>query len=199
MLCSVLIPSRNRFDKLLNCIRSVYGAASSVDGFEDFEVIVRFHNDDLDSCRRTDEIIDEFGDKVRMIYGETLKGYRSLSMFTQELINAARGRWVFHLNDDMVVTGKDWNTKLSEIPLSGVLVQPEVHELNDSVYQNDPMGPAPIHPRWALGEALTREHRYDVDMIIYRELVERRGWKVEYLHSVGVWHQWLGIEAHHVT
>jgi hypothetical protein len=195
MLASVLIPSRNRFDKLLNCIRSVYGAASYVNRFEDFEVIVRFHNDDRSSLMRAYEIDREFGDKVRVITGETFKGYESLSVFTQELIDAAKGDWVWHVNDDMVVTGNGWNVRLAEIPLTGVLVQPEIHQLNESVYPNDLAGPAPIHPRTALGDLLTREHRYDVDMIIYNELVEKRGWKVEFLHSIGVWHQWDG--AHH--
>lgn len=192
MLASVLIASRNRFDKCLGCIRSVYACASSV---HDFEVIVRFHESDKEARTRYKEIWLEFGKKVGIIWGEDYNGYDSLSIFYQELLDHAEGDWCWHLNDDMVVTGTDWNLKLREMP-GECLVQPELHQLNGSVYREDARGPAPIHPRESLGDALRVRHSPAVDDIIYTELVYIKAWPVRFLHSVGIHHQWEGAEAH---
>lgn len=195
MLASVLILSRNRFDKCLGCIRSVYSCASSDGIFDDFEVIVRFHESDKEARTRYKEIWEEFGKKVGIIWGEDYNGYGSLSIFYQELLDHAEGDWAWHLNDDMVVIGQGWNIKLGQMP-KNVLVQPESHRLNNSEYRKDPRGPAPIHPREALGNAFTRRHSPAVDEIIYLELVVKKKWQVRFLHSVGIWHQWEGLASH---
>ena len=102
---------------------------------------------------------------------------------------------MWHLNDDMIVEGENWNDKLAEIPQQGFLVQPEYHRLNQSLYRNDPSGCAPIHPRHSLGKAMDIESP-EVDKMIYNELVNVKKWQVKYLEGITVWHQWGGIESH---
>ena len=184
MLCSVLIASRNRFDKLLDCVRSVYDCASKE---ADFEVIVRLHKSDEEASRRWVELFCRW-DSVQVIWGEDHDGYQSVTRFYQELIDAAKGHWCWHLNDDMVVTGEDWNGKLAQINNHWTVVQPELHRLNDSVYANEIYGPAPIHPREALGRKLLELGGPAPDMIVFIELVVNRGWAVQFLESVGIWH-----------
>jgi len=87
----------------------------------------------------------------------------------------------------MVVTGEDWNGKLAQIKNHRTLVQPEVHRPNDSVYAKDTSGPAPIHPREALGRKLLEVGGPATDMIVFIELVVHRGWPVEFLEGVGIW------------
>ena len=93
-------------------------------------------------------------DSLHIIWEEDHDGYQSLTRFYQKLIDAAKGNWCWHLNDDMVVTGEDWNGKLAKINNHRTFVQPQIHRLNDSVYANDISGPAPIHPCEALGKKL---------------------------------------------
>ena len=185
MLCSVLIASRNRFDELLECVRSVYDCASKE---PDFEVIVRLHKSDEEASRRWAELNSCSWDSIHIIWGEDHDGYQSLTRFYQELIDAAKGDWCWHLNDDMVVTGGDWNGKLAKINNHRTFVQPQIHRLNDSVYANDISGPAPIHPREALGKTLLEIGGPATDTIVFIELVVNRGWPVEFLENVGVWH-----------
>jgi hypothetical protein len=196
MLCSVLIASRRRFDKLLRCIESVYEHSFIV---PEFEVIVRFHKTDLEARDRCVEL-DRF-ENVSAIWGEDLAGYESLGYFYNELIEQAQGKWCWHLNDDMVVIttteGKTWNTELDGVIGNYLLVQPELHQLNNSVYVFDKRGPAPIHPRKCLGKLLLRAATgAAVDSAIYEELVEKRKWQVVFLEGIGVHHQWGGVASH---
>jgi glycosyl transferase family 2 len=184
MLCSVLIASRNRFDKLLECVRSVYDCASKE---PDFEVIVRLHKSDDEASRRWLELNSRRWDSLHVIWGEDHDGYQSVTRFYQELIDAAKGDWCWHLHDDMVVTGEDWNGKLAQINNHWTLVQPEIHRLNDLVYANE-IWPAPIHSREALGRKLLEVGGPTPDMIVFIELVVNRGWPVEFLERVGIWH-----------
>jgi len=63
-----------------------------------------------------------------------------------------------------------------------------MHRLNGSVYTKDTSGPAPIHPREALGRKLLEVGGPATDMIVFIELVVHRGWPVEFLESVGISH-----------
>lgn len=196
MLCSVLIPSRKRFDKLLKCIESVYANAAI---HIPFEVIVRFHKSDVEARERCLEL-DKFPN-VLAIWGEDWDGYESLGVFYHELIQEAIGKWCWHLNDDMVVTttrpGITWTARLNVVIGANVLVQPELHQLNNSVYVFDKTGPAPIHPRTALGKVLLLPACGGaVDAMIYSELVVKRHWQVRFLEGIGVHHQWGGVESH---
>jgi len=196
MLCSVLIASRKRFDKLTDCIKSIYAHANL---YVPFEVIVRFHKSDSEARDRCTEL-DEFDGPLSAIWGEDLDGYESLGTFYHELIQASIGKWCWHLNDDMVVmsaSGSKWNERLNEVIGRNVLVQPEIHQLNNSVYVFDKAGPAPIHPREALGDLLLQPSTGGaVDAAIYRELVEKRHFPVRFLEGIGVHHQWGGIGSH---
>lgn len=198
MLCSVLIPSRKRFDQLLKCIESVYQSADMEDMTAQFEVIVRFHKSDLEARDRITEL-DQFSE-IDAIWGEDHNGYQSLGQFWYELVQVAQGDWVWHINDDMTIaTLSDckWNIELSKVPDMKHLVQPQWHNLNTSHYGNDARGPAPIHPRTALGkEFLEPDCGAAVDATIYRELVEERKWPVYFLPGIEVQHHWGGVESH---
>lgn len=182
MICSVLIPSRFKFDRLVQCIESINKSA----GGHDFEIVVRFHNDDKKSVNRIGEL-SRFVN-VRMIFGETFQGYNSLNIFAEELEDAAQGDWHWHMNDDMTVMGEGWDEQLILMP-ANVLVQPEIHQLGDEIYYKDRCGPAPIYHKTScklfrpLGPG-------GPDVQIWDSLVNKNNFEVRFLNGIGVWHRW---------
>jgi hypothetical protein len=190
MLCSFLVPSRFRFARLLKLIESIYAASET----EDFEIVVRLHEDDAGSIGRVTELNEM--PRVRYIIGKTLDGYKSLHLFTAELIDAAKGEWCWLFNDDMVLAGTGWEKQLREMDRTA-LVQPEFHWLNQSCYPRDEGGPAPCHAnRPEVAELLRRSGVPAVDVTL------RWAWKfgdqrpIRFLAGMAVHHQWGGIESH---
>ena len=191
-LCSFLIPSRFRFDRLKALIESIH-SASEPD--HDFEIIVRLHDDDNDSINGVAELSQ--WPRTRYIIGKTYDGYESLHIFTAELLEAAVGEWAWHFNDDQLLEkgGIAWEPRLRSMP-KNALVQPAIHRLNDSVYFNDAAGPAPCHANepW-VAEFLRSTGNPRVDTNLHAEFV-RRGSPIVFLTGMGVNHQWNGLEAH---
>lgn len=183
MICSVLIPSRFRFDQLHECIESVFASAHETD----FEVIVRFHNDDADSLGRLSEL-RKYGPLLRTIVGETFMGYDSLNTFFNELDKAARGDWRWQLNNDMTVMGEGWDVKLIGIQ-TDALVQPEIHKAGpQAIYPNDATGPAPLYHRDSANLFIPLPPG-GPDTAIHQAMTQN-GRPVIFLPGIGVWHHW---------
>lgn len=204
MLCTVAIPTRERFDKVLRCVQSVFRASTG--NYENFEVLLRLHRSDrMMSARLGDlEARLEPGQHFRVIWGDDLYGYRSLPAFYQELIDAAQGEYVWHVNDDMEVfgpaTGPGWDFEMHQAIQDGpCLVQPELHKLNVSVYRHHANGPAPCHARKDLGLVLAMavlQGSVAVDDIIHDYLTKNLRRPVRYMKDIGIFHNWGGFESH---
>lgn len=188
MICSVLIPSRNRFDALCRCIRSVYSTCSNE---HRVEVFVRFHSSDLESVRRAESgELHQINRNVRYFAGADYLGYDSLGRFYEELTERVSGDWHWQFNDDfeLIQNGEPWDRQLLRIPMEGFLVQPENHLLNSSHYHLDEHCPAPLYPAGALEKLGLKEFPVDIDIATHRTLVIENGWKVEYLKGLTLYH-----------
>lgn len=100
MICSVLIPSRARFDHLLNTISRFNASVSRV---ENIEIVVRFDDDDDHSLSRQDELA--LIPNVKVMVGPQKNGYRSLNEFYDQMADATSGKWVWIMNDDAYILG----------------------------------------------------------------------------------------------
>ena len=142
MICSVLIPSRGRYLRLCQAVQSIKDTAAD---FADVEVLVRADDDDAETIAVCDELLD--ADLIdHAIVGSRLGGYGSLYTFYDELAQHARGRWIWIMNDDAKVTGHGWDQQLAELSTHGLIVQPEIYQLNASAYPRCEGGAFPIVP-----------------------------------------------------
>ena len=113
IICSVLIPSRARYDRLVKTIDSVFATAADP---RRVEVIVRLDEDDEASIRQCEtlaawrkaprgvsSVTDLTENNIAVVIGPRLNGYASLSQFYEECAARARGAWLWVMNDDAVI------------------------------------------------------------------------------------------------
>lgn len=181
-LCSVLIPSRGRIDRLLNSIHSIKTNASS----NGFEILVRLDDDDHDSVSRKRELADA---GAKIVIGPRFKGWASYHDFLTELSEAATGLFIWMLNDDVLISGQPWDMRLWEAGGSEFVGHTEIHQLNGSVYHRGDRGPFPIVPRncWKrFGYERIGEH---ADVWFDKVLHQEQGWPYHFLEGVKLEHQ----------
>lgn len=182
MICSVLIPSRARPEQLFEVITSLHLTANP----KNFEVIVRIDDDDDKTQDFLDTLVHAFNN-ITIKSGSRLSGYTSHGQFYTECADSARGQWCAFFNDDTLIVGKGWDEQLKAIPATGFIVQPEFHQLNQSVYAKDACGPVPFVPTnsWKLlGQPAIPT---PTDTMMY-ELYKRHGWVTKYLEGITLWH-----------
>lgn len=185
-ICSVLVPSRARPDRLKKTISSIWDTASRP---SDVEVLVRFDDDDTVSEAAAKEIArDQRGD-VRVLFGDRGAGYPSIGDFYLELANLARGRWIWIMNDDAHVTGPGWDDQLRGIR-GDAIVQPEVYQLGASKYWNSMGGAFPCVPNgcWdKVGVEFLRGAA--VDTWLDQILRVQNSWRTVFLSGISVVHE----------
>ena len=101
-ICSVLIPSRKRFDRLIKSIRSFYDTA---DDANNFETIVRLHASCPGDTSRISEILAIDG-AIKIIVGRDKTPLEYNNMLWNECDRIAVGTWRQYWSDDMVIEGK---------------------------------------------------------------------------------------------
>ena len=175
----------------MRLIESAYQYCSHPDNIE---VIIRFDSDDGESIPRIRELA-RFGPQCRHLVGDRLKGYASVATFCQELDAVASCDWRWHLNDDMVIQRRDdtckyvpFDKQVESHPTTGVLLQPEWHQLGGSGYQFDAGGSAPIYPK-SLIEGIGMQNPPDKFLMSRAQELE---WETKFLMGVGFWHDWQG-------
>lgn len=181
MTCTVIIPSRYRFDKLLTCLESIYSSTDS----RDFEVLLKFDTDDDEFKARGHELC--VFPKCYFITAVRGGGWAHLDHEVYSVLeDKASGHWIFIGNDDMLVTG-DWLNELKRVPETGYLVQPEVSKIGPSTYEKAEGQAFPIVPKHAWKKY---SHRYPTpfDSEIHVLLVKLHGWKTWFLSGVTFWH-----------
>lgn len=137
MLLSVLIPSLFRFDQLKQSILSWHQS-----GPGEFEVLVRLHLSDQESCDRWQEL--RGGWPLKVLFSRDKLPKEGNAFLWSEMIPLAHGEWIQFWSDDMTIEGP-WvmGLKLCE---RWKVQHPEVHQLNGSVYVRDSDGPTPFVP-----------------------------------------------------
>lgn len=143
MLCSVLLPTRMRVNKLCRAVKSVFDTA---DNPQRVEVILRVHADDLDTIKAIPELLP-LG-TVRVAIGPKVE-YGKVATCFNEAAALATGQWHMQFNDDTYIIGKGWDTQLEDMDVStGPMVQPELNQLGPSGYRHDYSCPFMWYPWW---------------------------------------------------
>ena len=129
ILISVLIPTRARPDKLSRCIQSIVSTAANP---ERIEFVIWSDDDD----KGTHEAIREWpvGIEFSVLYKPRIGHARHAEMYWQ-LAQAARGRWLWIMNDDGGVipgiknqqgkSSEGWDIILEQSPVGHLIVSPD--------------------------------------------------------------------------
>jgi len=185
MLCALVFPSRGR-PALAR--RMVQSAIDSADG-TDFIAMIRIDNNDPDSGAYTREF-ESISERVVIVCGNRERGWLSGSKFCGQLAEMVpTAKWVWFLNDDMMILGKGWDTQLADIPTTGFIVQPEYHKLKNSVYPRDETSCAPITPNLIWKELGYEFPPCPVDAIL-PDLLRKKGWTTRFLEGITIFHDW---------
>ena len=130
---------------MVGLMRMIDSIVENADDPNRIEFCIRLHDDDWPTLKKIDFILGA-APHVRILIGPTLRGYADLLTFTDDLYRIATGEWVWQMNDDVVIEGKGWDTKLANMDM-GQIVMPEIHRLNDSIYKRDMRNCFHILPR----------------------------------------------------
>jgi hypothetical protein len=142
MICSILMPTRGRPDRLEKAIDSLYNSVSDLD---QIEIILKLDNDDLQSFTGLKNLKHS-----KIIVGPRKNGYDSLGDFYQEMADLAVGKWVWIFNDDVTIefskTEKSWEQQLLEFSSDGIIIHPECFTIYNQVNMHYVGGPFPFVP-----------------------------------------------------
>lgn len=161
--------------------------AESADDSQNVEFIIRLHDDEPKHLQAISEIVAA-APRVRIAVGPTLRGYASLDKFFDEAIALSTGKWIWQLNDDAIIEGQGWDTKLAEIENWKCIVIPQLHQLNESLYSNDQGSPFPMVPRGTIFTPEQQPLPYPPDTKLTSSLLES-GHKLIFLEGIKTHHQ----------
>jgi hypothetical protein len=140
ILISVLIPTRSRPEKLRRCIESIVSTAANPDRIE---LVVRMDDDD-DQSETWSDGVDRRGAEALLIVGPRIGHARHGEMYW-ELAQAARGRWLWIMNDDGGIipgiknkegkSSEGWDEILEKAPTHHLIVSPDGNFTKD-VFNN---------------------------------------------------------------
>ena len=180
-LVSILLPTRKRGLKLFGCIQSIRQSSS---GNNEYEFIVRIHRDDTDTIELIPELL-QLGN-VKIVIGYPHTGYYDLSKFYDDAAGVANGRFIWVMNDDVLVSGKPWDTALQNAPANH-LIMPAIHKLGLSTYKNDPQNPFMLMPNKCWERYGIRKFDTPFDAGLW-QLLRKNGWPTYFLPGVIVHH-----------
>ena len=110
MLVSILIPSRDRPDQLINSIKCMVQTACDPDNIE---FCIRMDEDD-EPTLDTQEEIKKLHSNIKIIVGPRLDGYESLHIFYEELCQISEGTFFYLWNDDATMLTEAWDLIISD-------------------------------------------------------------------------------------
>lgn len=181
ILCSVLLPTRLRTDQLINCIQSIVNSSS---GKHEFEIVVRIHRDDASTMARIPKLLQMANVKIVIGYPHT--GYSDLSKFYDDAASVANGRFIWVMNDDVIVSGQPWDEALNAAPKNH-LIMPETHRLGLSTYQKDHHTPFMLMPNKCWQRYGIEKFDTPFDFSLWT-MLRKNGWPTYYLPGVIVHH-----------
>lgn len=181
-LVSVLLPTRKRPERLLKCIKSIINSAS---GQNEFEIIVRIHRDDERSISLIPLLITLAN--IKIVIGYPFSGYGDLSRFYQDAAGIANGRWIWVMNDDVIISGTSWDIEVEKYAPDKILM-PSTHKLGEATYFNDQHNPFMFLPNKCWEQYGMKYFATPFDCGLWN-LMREHGWRTEYLAGVCVHHQ----------
>jgi len=185
LLCSIILPTRRRLEKLSKMVASFAGSADP----SRFDMRIKIDGDDSETINGLAEIIRNAPFDILATIAPRGNGWADLHWWDNELSSQSNAKWVWIINDDMTLEGKDWDKLLDLIPLTGFIVQPEIHRLGGSTYLRTHGGPFPIVPNgsWKqFGMTIIDE---PPDTSLDQLLRVKNGWQTKWLEGIGFWHQ----------
>jgi hypothetical protein len=216
IICSVLVPSRARYPRLVKTIDSVFATAADP---RRVEVIVRLDDDDDEESIRQFQTLVELGRvsrhgfqgvsllpaKIEVIVGPRRNGYASLSAFYEECADRARGAWLWVMNDDAIIDSankyprldgraypmqtKRWDEMLAELSSADrIIIQPELYKLGGSGYWNCEGGAFPIVSKDCWRRVGHDHIGHPIDTWFDQVLRVQNGWRTHFLTGWAVVH-----------
>lgn len=177
MICSVLIPTRARVDRLHKTLVTIRASAR----VDQFEVILRVDYDDYETISRLKEFAC-YGN-VRTVVGNRGIGYLDLQLLYDDCAQMARGDWVWFLNDDCGISGVGWADVLARKPMNKVICQSEFYQLGPSLYRDVVVGPFPMVPRGCWNQLGAPTVPFCTDAWL-DSLVKEHGWKTNFIRGL---------------
>ena len=180
-LCSVLIPTRNRPAMLDRCLQSVFGTCGDPDQIE-----ALLYVDDDDETTMAHWLKLRHWGRVKAMRGPRL-GFARNSQVFDALAAKALGKWVWLLNDDVVITGEAWDEKLQEIQTKRWIVGVERSHMHGSIQRNGVEQAFPIIPNGCWKQFAPLGMPEPADRGIHAMLTGR-GWCWRWLQGITCWH-----------
>jgi glycosyltransferase involved in cell wall biosynthesis len=182
MLVSFLMPTVNQHDWLIRALNSIKSTATN---FSEVEILLRVDDHDIERIL--------FLPALKEIYGVNWKigpgvGYKAMSEYVKELLDIAKGKWVWLFDDDAWIEG-NWQKQLEAIkcdPQNGPAVQPDCYQLGPSVY---PVGCGPVSLILPLEFARTNllQQGAMIDQS-WLDVIHQREWRIKHLNHVSYCH-----------
>ena len=183
MICSILLPTRGRPERLKECVRSLASCGST----GEFDVLFAVDDDDMESARAASYMSDLLPN-FTVFQSPRGRGWHDLNLRYSYLADQSAAQWVWMMNDDCLVSGGDWVSLLKNYPTTGFIIHPEFHRLGKSVYQRDETGAFPIVPNqcWKM---FGFETIGDPPDKFLNEICRDRGWRTGFLDGIEISHQ----------
>ena len=108
-LVSILIPTRNRFNSLLEAISSIVDKTKDLNRIE---IILRIDKDDDATISRLKELPTDKID-INIMIGEKY-GYIELHRYVNEMCAETKGEFILWFNDDCIIESQDWDEIVAE-------------------------------------------------------------------------------------
>jgi len=181
---AILIPTRKRVNRLIETIKSIIETTKDAS----VEICLRVDGDDNETMLAIPYIFSLFPN-TRVLIGQRMGGYLSLSAFYNELSKVCDARWIFIMNDDITLEGCGWVEQLERISTTGVLVWPECYQLGGSRYETH--GSAyvcPIVPNRCWDQFGRTEPGTPIDVWFTNVLRNGHNWRTEVLKGLTVNH-----------
>lgn len=179
MNISFTIPSRGRPDGLHRAIHSIISYAKDP---INIEFVIWFDDDDAVSLIRSEEF--EAYSNTHIITGKRAPVYEIAS----HLLTMATGQWVCMFNDDAYFIGQDWDKTVMSFPTRGVILQPEMYQLNESEYRNAPITGFPFFPNKIWNEPGFGGFNVQPNDSEICVMAHRSGWKIDFINGLTIVH-----------
>lgn len=108
ILVTFLIPTRKRIDMLRHSLESIRSTCSNA---ANFEVIVIFDDDDLDTLAAFERL--QFDFKIEIMVSKRF-GYYGLHHYLNNAFAISSGKWLWLWNDDLRMIGSGWDLVVEE-------------------------------------------------------------------------------------
>lgn len=118
---SILLPTRNRFDMVVNSINSLFNTCSSI---ENFEILIALDNDDIETSNNLKSYLKD-KTNVKLFFYER-QFYRGLHNYYNDLCLKSSGTSLLLWNDDAIMRSMNWDLEILNNHTNFTVLNPKV-------------------------------------------------------------------------